>query len=59
MAPRGSGVIEHNVDLIVARRFKRQGMRSWSRQGANNLLALRVLARDPNAWRRFWGDAMA
>lgn len=59
MAPRGSGVVEHNVDLIVARRFKRQGMRSWSRQGANNLLALRVLARDPNAWRRFWGDAMA
>ncbi len=39
MAPRGSGAMEHNVDLIVARRFKRQGMRAWSRKGADNLLA--------------------
>jgi len=36
MAPRGSGAMEHNVDLVVARRFKRQGMRSWSRTGADN-----------------------
>jgi len=57
MAPRGSGAIEHSVDLVVARRFKRQGMRSWSRQGADNLLALRTLSMDPMAWRTWWGDA--
>jgi hypothetical protein len=57
MAPRGSGAMEHNVDLVVARRFKRQGMRSWSRTGADNLLALRVLAMNPRAWRAWWGDA--
>ncbi len=57
MAPRGSGAMEHNVDLVVARRFKRQGMRSWTRQGADNLLALRTLAMDPQAWRDWWGEA--
>jgi len=57
MAPRGSGAMEHNVDLVVARRFKRQGMRSWSRHGADNLLALRCLAMDETAWRQWWGEA--
>ena len=57
MAPQGSGAIEHAVDLVVTRRFKRQGMRSWGRDTANNLLALRVLAMDPEAWRAWWGDA--
>lgn len=57
MAPRGSGAMEHSIDLVVARRFKHQGMRSWSRQGADNLLALRTLAMDPKAWRAWWGDA--
>ncbi len=57
MAPRGSGVIEHAVDLVIARRFKRQGMRSWGRETANNLLALRVLAMDPKIWQAWWGDA--
>jgi hypothetical protein len=57
MAPRGSGMVEHSVDLVVARRFKRQGMRSWSRRGADNLLALRTLAMDPRAWRSWWGEA--
>jgi len=57
MAPRGSGAMEHSVDLVVARRFKRQGMRSWSRTGADNLLALRTLAMDPKAWRTWWGEA--
>ncbi len=57
MAPRGSGAIEHAVDLVVARRFKRQGMRSWGRETANPLLALRVLAMDERAWRSWWGDA--
>ncbi|MGQ0669419.1 MAG: UPF0236 family transposase-like protein [Actinomycetota bacterium] len=58
MAPRGSGVIEHGVDLVVARRFKRQGMRSWSREGADNLLAARVLAMDREGWRAFWGEGL-
>lgn len=57
MAPRGSGAMEHNVDLVVARRFKRQGMRAWSRHGADNLLALRCLAMDEAAWREWWGEA--
>jgi len=57
MAPRGSGAMEHNVDLVVARRFKRQGMRSWTRSGADNLLALRTLAIDDATWRGWWGEA--
>lgn len=40
-AIRGSGVIEKVADLVVKKRMKRQGM-SWSRRGANNLLALRA-----------------
>ncbi|GJQ21555.1 MAG: hypothetical protein HBSIN02_19100 [Bacteroidia bacterium] len=39
--PVGSGVVEKAADVVVGRRMKRRGM-SWSRQGANNLLALRV-----------------
>ena len=57
MAPRGSGAMEHAVDLVVTRRFKRQGMRSWSRPGADNLLALRTLAMNEAAWRQCWGEA--
>jgi hypothetical protein len=57
MAPRGSGAIEHAIDLVVARRFKRQGMRSWGRETAEGLLALRVLAMDPGAWRAWWKEA--
>ncbi len=56
MAPRGSGMVEHGVDLVIARRFKRQGMRAWGRETADNLLALRVLAMDPKAWREWWGQ---
>lgn len=37
----GSGGIEKNIGTLVGRRFKRQGM-SWSHEGANNLLALRI-----------------
>ena len=43
--PVGSGVVEKAADIVVGRRMKRRGM-SWSQQGANNLLALRVLALD-------------
>jgi hypothetical protein len=48
-------MIEHSVDLVIAHRFKRQGMRSWGRETANPLLALRVLAMDPKAWRAWVG----
>lgn len=37
----GSGAVEKNIGIYVGRRFKRQGM-SWSKEGANNLLALRT-----------------
>ncbi|MFQ6608727.1 MAG: hypothetical protein ACE5EE_09350 [Fidelibacterota bacterium] len=37
----GSGAVEKNIGIHVGRRFKKQGMR-WSREGANNLLALRT-----------------
>lgn len=33
-------MIEHTIDLGVARRMKRQGMR-WSKEGAHNLLVMR------------------
>lgn len=38
---RGSGVIEKVADMVVKKRMKRQGM-SWTRRGANNILALRA-----------------
>lgn len=37
----GSGAVEKNIGIHVGRRFKKQGMR-WSKEGANNLLALRT-----------------
>lgn len=37
----GSGAIEKQMDLVVGRRFKSQGMR-WTRKGANRLLKLRL-----------------
>jgi len=38
----GSGAIEKNVDIAVARRFKGRGM-SWSKEGARNLMAFRIM----------------
>jgi hypothetical protein len=32
LCSRGSGAIEHNVDLVVTRRLKRRGM-TWTREG--------------------------
>ena len=37
----GSGAVEKNIGIHVGRRLKKQGMR-WSKEGANNLLALRT-----------------
>jgi hypothetical protein len=58
LCTRGSGVIEHTIDLTVARRMKRQGMR-WSREGAHNLLVLRALGMDERAWDRWWEEVSA
>ncbi|HWO71866.1 MAG TPA: UPF0236 family protein [Actinomycetota bacterium] len=58
LCTRGSGVVEHTIDLQVARRMKRQGM-FWSREGANNMLALRALLADPAAWRAWWKEVTA
>lgn len=41
VAVEGSGAIEKQMDLVVGRRFKGQGMR-WTRKGANRLLKLRL-----------------
>lgn len=49
--PIGSGVVEKIADILVGRRMKHRGM-SWSRQGANNLLALRVHALNQASDRR-------
>jgi len=49
--PIGSGVVEKIADIVVGRRMKHRGM-SWSRQGANNLLALRVHALNQASDRR-------
>lgn len=58
LCPRGSGVVEHNIDLVACRRMKRQGMR-WSRRGAHHMLALRCLLMDPAAWRAWWKEVTA
>ena len=42
LAKVGSGAVEKNIDIAIARRFKLRGM-SWSKEGASNLLALRLL----------------
>jgi len=41
VAVEGSGAVEKQMDLVVGRRFKGQGMR-WTRRGANRLLKLRL-----------------
>ena len=48
-----SGAMEKNIDVVIGRRFKRQGM-SWTKEGANNLLKLRILCYDKNDWEEFW-----
>lgn len=49
----GSGAMEKNIELIIGRRFKKRGM-SWSREGANNLLKLRVKKQLPEDWEEWW-----
>lgn len=49
-----SGAMEKNMDVVIGRRFKRQGM-SWTKEGANNLLKLRILRYNKGDWEEFWG----
>lgn len=48
----GSGAIEKGIEIVICRRFKKQGM-SWSREGANNLLKLRLLKLN-GGWSKYW-----
>jgi len=48
-----SGAMEKNIDVVIGRRFKRQGM-SWTKEGANNLLKLRILHYNKQDWEEFW-----
>jgi hypothetical protein len=38
---QGSGGIERNIGILIARRMKRRGM-GWTKRGASNLLAVRL-----------------
>ena len=49
----GSGAMEKNIDVIIGRRFKKRGM-SWSKEGADNLLKLRILWYNQPDWEEFW-----
>ena len=48
-----SAAMEKNIDVVIGRRFKRQGM-SWTREGANNLLKLRILRYNKDDGEEFW-----
>jgi hypothetical protein len=45
--------MERSIELIIGRKFKKRGM-SWSRQGADNLLKLRVKKQLPEDWEGWW-----
>lgn len=46
----GTGAMEKNIETVIARRFKRWGMR-WTRRGAHRLLKLRLwIARCGTTW---------
>jgi len=46
----GTGAMEKNIETVIARRFKRWGMR-WTRRGAHRLLKLRLwIARQDKGW---------
>ena len=49
----GSGAIEKNIEVHIARRFKRQG-RSWSRRGAEHLAQLLWLQTHHADWTHWW-----
>lgn len=51
----GSGAVEKNIEVLINRRFKRQG-RSWHPIRAERLLQLQRLAADPIAWSNWWNS---
>ena len=53
MLVTSSGAMEKNIEVVIGRRFKRWGMR-WTREGAQNLLKLRLLYYDNADWLAFW-----
>jgi hypothetical protein len=51
--------MEKNIDVFIGRRFKREGV-SWTKEGANNLVKLRILHYNKNDWEGFWkGEKLA
>jgi len=48
-----TGAMEKNIDVVIGRRFKKQGM-SWTTEGVNNLLKLRTLRYNKGDWEAFW-----
>ncbi len=48
-----TGAMEKNIDIVIGRRFKKQGMR-WTTEGVNNLLKLRILRYNKADWEAFW-----
>lgn len=48
-----TGAMEKNIDTIIDRRFKGHGQ-SWTTEGVNNLLKLRVLYYNKSDWDAFW-----
>jgi hypothetical protein len=54
----GRGVIEKNIEVQIARRFKPRSFRgSWTRPGAEHLLQLRWLQSDQPNWIHWWNKA--
>ena len=53
MLVSSSGAMEKNIDVIIGRRFKKQGMR-WTKEGASKLLKLRILRYVKINWEEFW-----
>lgn len=53
MLVTSSGAMEKNIEVVIGRRFKRWGM-CWTREGAQNLLKLRILRYDREDWSDFW-----
>jgi len=50
----GTGAMEKNIDIVISHRFKKRGM-NWSKGGAGNLLALRILKMNRIEWDKWWG----
>jgi hypothetical protein len=49
----GSGEVEKNVEVLINRRFKKQG-RSWNPVRADRLMQLRWLQSERRNWQHWW-----